>query len=233
MELPFHLKALPPEALDVLRFFGINELPIAHADEITEGVGLSERTFGKVIRRLVTKGYLQMDGDMAYRLSDQGQDAVEELAAYDEAAPSSKVEDDRPVAEQIKRRLVLVTPQNLVAGQPAQIHVGFNNPANNQLLDDTADVVVRLSLLNGEPTRPQEAHFQLKNQAVQQVFTVTPGLFKCLRIRAHVFQLGPNPDDINVAGGLYIDIDVLPAVNANAANPAAYGADVTLTKSSE
>ncbi len=231
MELPFHLKALPPEALDVLRFFGINDLPIAHADEITEGVGLSERLFGKVIRRLVTKGYLQMDGDMAYRLSDQGQDAVDELAAYDEAAPSMKVERNQPAAEQIQRRLVVVTPQTLVAGQPAEVHVGFNTPASNQLLDDAADVVIRLSLINGEPARPQEAHFQLKNHAAHDTFTVTPGLYKCLRIRVHVFQLGPNPDDINVAGGLYVDLDIVPTPTA--ANTTAYGADVLLTKISD
>lgn len=233
MELPFHLKALPPEALDVLRFFGINDLAIARADEITDGVGLSERTFGKVIRRLVTKGYLQMDGDMAYRLSDQGQDAVDELAAYDEAAPASKIERSQPAAEQIQRHLVLVAPRTVVAGQPTEIQVGFNKASDNQLLDNEADVVIRLSLINGEPTRPQEGHFQLKNQAAHQAFTVTPGLYKCLRVRVHVFQLGPNPDDINVAGGMYVDLDVVPAANPATANKTAYGADIMLTKISE
>lgn len=228
MELPFHLKALPPEALDVLRFFGAYENPIAHADDIMEGVGLSERIFGKIIRRLVTKGYVQMDGDMAYRLSNQGQDAVDELIEYDENAPAAEDDSQKIVAEQIKRRLVLVAPKTLMAGQIAQVHVGFNAATNGQGLDAPADVVMRLSLINGEPTRPQEASFQLTNKAEHHTFTVTPGAFKCLRIRVHVFQLGPNPDDINVAGGMYVDVDVAP--NPASVGAAAYGADVVLTK---
>src|SRR5437016_2736496 len=107
MELPFHLKALPPEALDVLRYFGNIDMPIAHAEDITEGVGLTDRTFGKVIRRLVTKGYLQMDGDQAYRLSDQGHKAVEDIAEYDASGPVVKTKRE-VVTESIPRHLVVV-----------------------------------------------------------------------------------------------------------------------------
>lgn len=231
MDLPFHLKTLPPEALDVLRYFGGIDSPIAHADEIISDVGLSERTFGKVIRRLVTKGYLQMDGDQAYRLSDQGQSAVEELIEYEASAPAPKAKRE-VVTETIPRHLVVVTPSTLVAGQTAQVYVGFS-PASDALLSEPADVVVRLSVLNGEPTRPQEAAFQLDNGSDHRPFSVTPGSFQCLRIRVNVFQLGPNPDDITIAGGLYIDLNVVPSANASTTQFAAYGADITLTQTLE
>ena len=229
MELPYHLKALPPEALDVLRYYGSADLSIAHADEITDGVGLTDRTFGKVIRRLVTKGYLQMDGDQAYRLSEQGQKAVGELSEYDASGPAVKTKRE-VVTEQIPRRLVIVTPKALVADKKAEIHVGFHEAAGDKQLDEPADVVVRLSVLNGEPSRPQEMAFQLENDGDHKALTVTPGRYKGLRIRVNVFQLGPNPDDIAVAGGLYVDVDVLPQANASSQQWAAYGANITLTK---
>src|SRR5215470_5353846 len=103
MELPFHLRALPSEALDVLRFYNASNLSIAHADEIMDGVGLSERLFGKIIRRLVTKGYLHMDGDQAYRLSDHGQEAVDTLAEFDAVSPGAKVEKKSGSGEKIAR----------------------------------------------------------------------------------------------------------------------------------
>lgn len=229
MELPFHLKALPPEALDVLRYFGRIDVSIAHADEITEGVGLSDRTFGKVIRRLVTKGYLQMDGDQAYRLSDQGQTAVEELTAYDESGPEAKPKRE-VVTQEIPRRLVLVVPGKLVADHPAKIYVGFLESTSEDQLDEPADVVARVTVINGEPARPQELAFQLEDDADHKALTVTPGRYKCLRIRVNVFQLGPNPDDITVTGGLYVDVDVLPQTDPGAPEWTAYGATITLTK---
>jgi predicted transcriptional regulator len=230
MDLPFHLKALPPEALDVLRFFGTLDHPVSHADEIMEGVDLSERLFGKVIRRLVTKGYVQMDGDQAYRLTDDGQSAVEELTEYDANAPAQPTNTSRRVIQQVKRRLVMVVPRTLAAGQPATIQIGFRNPASGELLSDPADLVMRVSLLNGEPTRPQEAALHLGNRSEHREFTVTPGQFECLRIRAHVFQLGPNPDDINIAGGMYVDVDVQSSVDPAANSLVAYGADIVLTQ---
>jgi hypothetical protein len=233
MELPFHLKALPPEALDVIRFFGTLDTSIAYSEQIIEGVGLTDRTFGKIIRRLVTKGYLQMDGDQAYRLSDQGQTAVEELAEYDAAEPAAKPERSSAAVQKLARRLVLVTPGKLVADRPLNLYVGFHAADDDQALDEPADVVARISLLNAEPTRPQEVSFQLGNKPEHRTFQVTPGRFKCLRIRVQVFQLGPNPDDITVAGGMYVELDVLPAPDPAASAFTAYGTEIVLTKTTE
>jgi predicted transcriptional regulator len=229
MELPFHLKTLPPEALDVIRFFGTLEVPIADVDTIYSGVGLSERSFGKVIRRLVTKGYVQMDGAQTYRLTEQGQRAVEELETYDETAPSEESKQEAASARNVKRRLVVALPRTLVAGKPVRVHVGFNPAGAGQSLDDPTDVVVRLSVVNGDPSRPKESSLQLENEPAYETFDVTPGHYTQARIRVQIFQLGPNPDDIAVAGGMYVDVDV--AADAKKADDrlTAYGADVMVS----
>lgn len=225
MELPFHLKALPPEALDVLRFYNAGDLSIAHAEEIMEGVGLSERLFGKIIRRLVTKGYLQMDGDQAYRLSDHGQEAVDTLAEYDSDAPAEKTQRQASEEETVTRRMVLVAPSPFVAGEAADVQIGFHPAASGQKLSGAAEVVLRVSVVNAELARPQEAALELDNDSAYSSFKITPGVFNKLRIRVQAFQLGPNPDDIAVAGGMYVDAPVAPM--ADGEKSAAYGTDVT------
>ncbi len=229
MDLPFHLRALPPEALDVLRFFGGLEESVAHATHIMNEVGLSERAFGKVVRRLVTKGYLQMGGDQVYRLTDFGASSVQELAAYEEEAPPAAVASAVPmVAErQIFRRLVLVTPRELVAGSPAEVQIGFNRAAGD--FPPLVEMVIRLSVVNGEPVRPQEKAYNLTGATAYETFEVTPGRFTQLRLRAQVYQLGPNPDDIAVAGGMYVDVPVAARAAAAGNELAAYGADVLIT----
>jgi predicted transcriptional regulator len=229
MELPFHLKTLPPEALDVIRFFGTLDVPVADVDTIYSGVGLSERTFGKVIRRLVTKGYVQMDGAQTYRLTEQGQRAVEELEGYDESAPAEDSETSNKATRSVKRRLVVALPRTLVAGKPAKVHVGFNAAAPGQALTEPTDLVLRLSVVNGEPSRPKETSLQLDEQAAQQSFEITPGHYTKARIKVQVFQLGPNPDDIAVAGGLYVDANVAADAKDADERLAAYGADVMVS----
>ncbi len=228
MDLPFHLKALPPEALDVLRYFGTLDDPVAHAMLITDEVGLSDRTFGKVIRRLVTRGYLQMDGEQAYRLSETGQDAVEELASFDEAFPADKTVRSAPVEEKIDRKLVLVMPKVLRAGATTAFHIGFHPADDGQTLDDPAEMVVRVSLVNAEPTRPQESAFEVRNDAIHQSFKITAGAINQARIKVQVYQLGPNPDDIAVAGGMYVDVNVVNDLSN--APLAAYTTEISITK---
>ncbi len=229
MELPFHLRALPPEALDVLRFFGTLSDPMAFSDEIMEGVGLSERMFGKVIRRLVTKGYLTMSGDQAYRLSDEGQESVETLREYDAAAPASSGSSKRGPNKKVTRRMVMVVPRTFRAGETAVVMLGFSPAAAGQSLGQTAEMVVRLTLINAQPQRPQEVVFHLSDSAGQQTLSIVPDAINKLRLKAQVFQLGPNPDDILVAGGMYVDATVLPA-GTPPDGDAAYGTNVTLAE---
>jgi len=226
MELPYHLKTLPDDALDVIRFLGTLDDSTANIDDICENVGLSDRGFGKVIRRLVTKGYVVMDGSQIYRLTEQGHEAAEDLAMFD----ANATDDDGgqvAEAEQIPRRLILVLPRTIVAEEPTRVFVGFNA---QPVMTDAADIVVRLSVVHGEPKTPQEQSFALKDNAAHQAFWVTPGRFTQTRIRVQVFQLGPNPDDISVSGGLYVDVDVAASADNGDTELVAYGADIALER---
>lgn len=226
MELPYHLKTLPPDALDVLRYLGTLEDWRAYKDEICEQVGLTDRGFGKVIRRLVTKGYTVMDGNQVYRLTAQGQDSVEELMAYDAAYPLGEPTANT-AAERLARRLVLVIPSIVVSGAPTTAYLGFH-PAPD--FDLQSDVVTRLTVVNGGPDTPQEAVFDLDDGAAQYAFEITPGQYNRLRLRVEVYQLGPNPDDINVAGGMYVDVDVTANPDNGRAPLVAYGTDVFIER---
>lgn len=221
LDLPSHLRAMPPSAVDVIRYLAKLDLKRAGVDDICEEVGLSERGFGKAIRSLVTKGYVVMDGDQIYRLTDQGGNVAEEIKIYfdDEDADEDEGED----SVQYTRRLVLVMPRQLVANQPAHVMVGFH-PLSAQ--KTAAEIVTRLSIINGEPDAPQEATFDLTGAAAKQDFLITPGPYSRARVKVEVFQMGPNPGDIAVAGGLYVDADI--AASGNSGELVAYGADVII-----
>lgn len=230
-ELPFHLKTIEPVpgALDILRFLGALDQPYADAYTICDNLGLSDRGFSKAIKRLVTKGYVQMDGDRVYRLTQQGNLAVEELAAYDEEAPALGASNSSGTGE-TERRLVLVVPRVIVADKPSEIHVGFNGDVN-QVLSSAVDVVVRVSVINGEPSKPQDLIFQLSNDAAYKSFTAQPGRYTQIRLRIQVFQIGPNEDDINPAGGMYVDVYVAATEDEADSRLLAYGTDIDIAAS--
>ncbi|MFN8373421.1 MAG: hypothetical protein U0694_11175 [Anaerolineae bacterium] len=210
VELPFHLKTLPPEALDVIRYFNsIGSDEAADVDAICEGTGLSERGFSKAIKRLVTKGYAQMESGRVYRLTDQGISGAQELAEYDENAPEES--GSGRDYEKYHRRLLLAAPRVLVSNQQTNIFVGIDEATEGEELPNGAEIVVRLSIVNGEPKSPQDEVFALSDDTAHASFDVTAGNYNKVRLRLNVFQLGPNPDDINPAGGMYIDLDVVKA----------------------
>ncbi|MBL8147446.1 MAG: hypothetical protein JNL34_13765 [Anaerolineae bacterium] len=227
MDMPQNLQNLPPEVLDVLRFFGASGQTSAHADEIIERAGLSDRGFGKAIRRLVTSTYLVMDGDQVYRLSDAGRRAVAGLLEYDlenprEAGEAPALPGEARLAE---RRLVVAIPRTLAAGDPAAVQVGFEGAEDGQELSGPAPVVVRFNTLHAEAASPGEITLQVGNQPVQHTFTLTPGSFTHARLRVQLFQSDEFGYEIEPCGGLYVDVPV--AAVADAAR-AAYGIDVSI-----
>jgi predicted transcriptional regulator len=227
-ELPFHLKTIEPVpgALDILRYLGALDQPYADAYTICDTLGLSDRGFSKAIKRLVTKGYVQMDGDRIYRLTQQGNLAVEELAAFDEESPGYSANSaSRNVV--VERHLVMVVPRIVVAGQATDVQIGFTSAANGSV-SAPADVVVRLSVVNGEPSRDQVLSYQLSGGAAHKVVSIQAGRYTQIRIKAQVFQIGPNEDDINPAGGMYVDVYVAASADEADSRLIAYGADVSL-----
>lgn len=226
MELSYQLQTLEPltGALDIIRFFGkVNDLT-ADATEIQEALELSDRTFDKAMRRLVTKGYVQMDGNRVYRLTEQGQRAVEEIAAYDETA-SLRGDVDDAVDDAIQRRLVVAVPSSLVAGKPAAVAIGIDT--NGQPLAQPADIVARLSVINGEPKNYQDTALTLGNAPLVHTFQVTAGAYTQARIRLEIFQMDQYSGDISLCGGMYIDVNVTAA--GTNGSLIAYGADLKIT----
>jgi len=235
MELPFHLRTLEPlpGALDILRYFGKASTPTADADTIIEALDLSERSFSKAVRRLVTKGYMQMDGDLVYRLSEQGQTAVEELSAYDAAVAQTGTEplsqpDAAPATgpgSPLSRRMLVGVPQPLAANQPAELRIGFAGIEAEP--DDITDVAVRVTIVNGEPSTPQDLVFALDSGSSWQPAQIIPAQQNPVRIRLEAYQLNGEMGEIVAAGGMYIDVPVV-AAPANV-TLAAYGVDITLS----
>lgn len=235
MELPFHLKTLEPlpGALDILRFIGSKgENNTADVDEICDALDLSDRRFNKAIRRLVTKGYVQMDGDGIYRLTEQGQTSVGELAEYDASGGAHDDDDDsgpmdvRTVAgvETVTRRLVVVFPQVMTAEQPVRAAIGFEAAgAGDQ--HEPVDLMLRVSLVNGEPESPEENLIKLGADANYTTLTLTPGAYEQVRLRVEVLHIDNLAADIRPIGGLYVDAEISGSQFDETL--VAYSADVT------
>lgn len=225
-ELPYQLQALEPlaGALDIIRYLGGINAPNADVDEICDALDMSDRRFNKAIRRLVTRGYVQMSGDMVYTLTSAGREAAATLAEYDRTHPRSAVIPDDSV-NQISRRVIVAVPRYMGAHQANTVVVGIEGANGDNALITETEMVVRLACINGDPFTPEDAILTLGNDAVQHAFNVTPDAFDKMRLRVQVYQLGPNPDDINVAGGLYVDADVARAASSGYV---AYGSDLSL-----
>jgi hypothetical protein len=226
--MPSNLQNLPPEVLDVLRFYGATGQTSAHADEIIERTGLSDRGFGKAIRRLVTSTYLVMDGDQVYRLSDAGRRAVGDVLEYDlDTPPQDRVTSSAAASGQraVTRRLVLVAPAELKPNEPATVQIGFAGAEFGGPLSGPAPIVVRFSALHAEAAPPTETTLQVNNEPVQAAFRVTPGVFTTARLRVELLQSDEFGYELEPCGGMYVDV---PVSAAGSPERAAHGVSVAI-----
>lgn len=229
MEMPFHLRALPPEALDVLRFYRANPDSQFEVPAILNATGLSERGFGKAVRRLVTKKYLQMVSEGVYRLSDPGRGTVRDLAAWDDLAPQMKAAEREP--RFVTRRLVLALPRMLLSGQPTSIYVGFDEPSDDDVLREPVNLLVRLVVINGDDENVTENAFRLTNATARQRFEITAGRYSRIRVRVQVCQLSdadPEGLDLNRedCAGMYVDVPVTLDFDQVDGGLTAYGSEI-------
>ncbi|MEL6149030.1 MAG: winged helix-turn-helix domain-containing protein [Chloroflexota bacterium] len=227
-QLPFELQKLPPSALDVLRYFIVNGNNPADDVDIMDGAGLSERSFSKAIKRLVTKKFAEMDSQRMYTLTEKGHDLMQELAKYDEetggggaAKPAAPAPSSVSVAP-VQRRMVVVVPEPLMAGSESQVFVGINDGLNG----GSADVMVRVSCLNGEPAQ-QDTAISVNSGSTHTAFHVTPGEFTQMRLRVEAYQMDAFSGDLTNAGGMYVDVDITKDENESVQR-SAYGTDVTV-----
>lgn len=228
-ELPFELQKLPPSALDVLRFFSTNENQPADDVDIMDGSDLSERSFSKAIKRLVTKHFAEMDAFRNYCLTDKGVHLMNELLAYDVAvggvsvstpAATSSVPVTPATTDPVQRRLTLVVPEPIVAEQTTKIYAGLDAG----LPSGHTEVILRLQAMNSTP-ETHEATLAVEQGAAHAIFEVSPGKFDQVRLRIEALQADAYSGDLHVAGGMYIDIDV--TFNENEEGQlAAFGTDI-------
>lgn len=226
MDMPYQLKTLPPEALDILRYFASLNAPSALADDIVEGSGLSNKGFGKAIRRLVTNGTLTMDASQVYRVTDRGQKLIDDLVAFDEAqADLPQQNGPRLVPRFAYRRLVVALPRKLLNGQPTSLFIGFEDAADENLLRDSANMLLRVEVLNGE-CQPAESSFLLANRSLRLLVEATARRARTARVRAQVFQLSDDTGEYESCGGLYVDVPIVTDSAQLDATLVAYGVDI-------
>jgi predicted transcriptional regulator len=228
-QLPFELQKLPPSALDVLRYFATNDNSPADDVDIMDGADLSERSFSKAIKRLVTKKFAEMDSSRMYTLTEKGNGLMRELIKYDEESGGTARAESNPVESTpvvalapIQRRMVVVVPEPLLSGEETQVYVGVNEGLSN----GTADVMVRLSCLNAEPDEQRQA-ISIAQGAAYTSFKVTAGEYTQMRLRIEALQMDAFSGDFSPVGGMYVDVDVTKNENEDG-QLAAFGTDVNV-----
>ena len=223
MSLPSDLERLLPQALDVIRFLGLQEDGSAPVDAIIAGTGLSERTGGKAIRRLVTRYYLDMPEQGYYRLTESGWRAVQDLRTFDGEfppadLPAEEVEDQQEESDDLPapaqpvrqaRRLSMFLPKELVIRSTTILRAGFDAPAAGEPpLRLPGRVILRLNALGCEidpVDRPLEVAVSAAAGPVR--FRVTPGREGAMRFRLEAFQLMGQQSVLPV-GGMVFDLNV-------------------------
>ncbi len=205
MELPPELLRMPPGALDVLRYMGHMNITAAEIGALVEGTGKSERGIRKSIRPLVTKGYMSMDENYIYFLTDRGSRAVEELAELDAEAGTSQ--DAEVAATVLNAQLVVVgpAPLGLNAGM---LQFGLAEPPS---LPEESTLVLRLSSTDGT-LEAQELTLTLEPGTLPDPVSsqLNPsGTVDAVRVRVEVIQMLSMADAVP-AGGMFFDIDIAP-----------------------
>ena len=131
-----------------------------------------------------------------------------------------------PKARTLSRRMVLAVPQPLVARQPTDVIVGFHDAPPDAQMTGIAQVVIRLSVVNGQPDAPDDALMSLTNDHIHETIQITPGRYDQVRIRVEAYQMG-TVGGISEIGGMYVDVPVVERDGDS--QMVAFGADVTLT----
>lgn len=204
MELPPELARMLPGSLAVLRYLGEEQIEGADIDTLADGAGMSNRGVQKAIRALVTQGYLQMDANYVYYLTDKGNKAIVDLRQFDSAQPADTDEaafDDDYL--EIESELIAVLPNPVVAGQSTSLQIGLADAPD---VSSPSQLVLRLStstgtispqeialdLQPGQPAPSTEAYFQPTSQAGQ------------IRFRIEALQI-LDMDEVHPAGGMFLD----------------------------
>lgn len=229
MSLPFNLQKLPPEALDVLRYLGQHSS--ASVDELQQGTGIAARSIGKAIRRLVNYDYITMGADGTYQLTTDGTLAVQQIATADAAAPGSPASTPKQETPPVERRLTVVTPRSLVAGNPSDLYIGVNPPTGEDRLPAVTRVELKISAVGGSLSASNlSLDVPPDGAAKPGRLRLTPGAAQAgriVRVRVDAFQVF-GFDNLESLGGMYFDVPVVMDAATKDAATRAVGMDVRL-----
>lgn len=225
IKLPFHLEKLPFEAHTLLQYM------LHQAKQTTEQMeqsGLSQRSVGKALRRLVNADYLDRDGAM-YELTTDGKVAARQLQGF-YIAQSDGYQPDHDKGSQATRRLVVVSPRTFVAEKPEDLYVGVNPPgADEPQLPFGAQIELRVSAIGGVVGVQQfSVDVPGDKAAVPKRIRVLPESKTALvAVRIEAFQ-AIALDEYEPLGGINLEVPVYVDAQKQDKTPRAVGMDVTL-----
>jgi len=230
MELPYHLKTLEPltGALDILRHLRGQSDMLAPVGVLLDDLALSERAFGKAIRRLVTQGYVQyvqMDAEAVYRLTDTGRRAADELIEYEQSTGVRATGTHSIDEFGITGRVVMSVPEAVGPQTAIKVVVGTALDSDSSL-PSPVDLIIRLSTVNAQVDSSQDAVLTLAVVPVHHTFTVKSSHKSKARIRINVYQLKSDGEDVLPCGGFYVDLPV--KAGADTERRVAYGSAIAL-----
>jgi hypothetical protein len=228
MEMPAHLRTLPQEAFDILRYFSTTNTDVARVDDIMDSTGMSERRLRAGVRGLVTKRFLLLDGYQTYRLNEAGRKALNDFLQYEASVPAGAQSSRN---RQIMRRLVLVTPRILLSGQPTNIFVGFDDADDDEIVNEPLNLLLRVQVVNSSPdtSANKDTSLLLENRSARQVFEIIPGAYTKVRLRCYIYQIENEEDAPEMAGGMYVDLNVVASPDQVDRTLTAFGVDVQFT----
>jgi hypothetical protein len=230
MSLSIDLQKLPPQALDVIRFLDGRD-DGASVDAILAGTGLSERAFGKSIRRLVTRYYVELRDQGVYALTRTGREAAQEIRAYDGTASPGWISESPAEAESSAlhmRQLSVWAAQAIVAQGRSVLLVGFDAPRATVPLGGEAHLTLRLSAPGCEVEPEEHPLDMLPDKPAGPVqFRVMPHQEGPLQIRIEVFQYLTEQEGMPL-GGMYFEIEVVPFPTPRCVEFQALGAPIGL-----
>jgi len=197
MALPFELTTLPRYALEIIQYLSQQDSYAAYEGDIIDALDISERGYGKAMRRLVTREYVEMQLDGSYALTQQGIEAAEAVEAHNaeamhDAAPDSAA-DEEELDESgitVARRLIVVYPRRFGAGQPGYFFLRVDAPdLDGELAPSAIELSFRLSLNWKVDPDQRDVTVPADEASAAVRFTLTPPAPGLAQATVEVFQV--------------------------------------------
>jgi predicted transcriptional regulator len=204
MALEHELSTLPEHAITILKFMSRQGTGQTETS-IQTGTGLSDRSLGKALKRLVTRRFLSMNASTrVYQLTGKGTQAIEILASGNIRG----VQDNSSQPSGILYDLCAVVPLQLPADQPSEWQLGVH-PAGTDSPPQPTDLFLRITTDDAEVV-PDEIILPVSaEQTINSMpMMITPNSGKTqIRLHIEAFQLF-EIEEPALAGGMYFDVQV-------------------------